>query len=118
MKNTIFYLLFVSIFLQGCYSYKTIDLNQTKLQEGKIYKVKQEDKFVKATLKTLNDSTTTFLVGKSEKQIPITSIKEIKVKKFSVLKTVSLFPITIAVIVIGFTATYNGPQLGPIQFPN
>lgn len=118
MKNTILYLLVVSFLLQSCYSYKTIDLKQTPLIVGKKYKIEQEVKFVKATLKTLNDSTTTFLVGKFEKQIPITNIKKIKVKKFSVLKTVSLLPITIAVIVIGFTATYSGPQLGPIQLPN
>ena len=100
MKNAILYLLVVSFLLQGCYSYKAISLKETPLIVGKNYKIKQEVNFVKATLKTVNDSTLTVLVGKSEKQILITNIKEIKVQKFSVLKTVSLVPIIYAGMVV------------------
>jgi hypothetical protein len=93
MKNTLLYLLLISFLLQRCYSYRAIDLKQTPLVIGKDYKIKQEGKFVKATLLSLNDSTTIFLVGKKEKHFPIAAIKEIKIQKFSVVKTVSLIPI-------------------------
>ena len=100
MKNTIIFLFLISLLLQSCYSYKAISLKETPLIVGKNYKIKQEDKFVKTTLKTVNDSTLTVLVGKTEKQISVSSIKEIKAQKFSVLKTVSLVPIIYAGITV------------------
>lgn len=100
MKNLIVYLFAVLLMLQSCYSYKTIDLKQTMLKEGEIYKIKQENKFVKAILKAKTDSTLTFLIKKNEIQTYTNIIKEIKVKKFSVLKTIGFVVGTIGTVTL------------------
>ena len=105
MKNTIIYLLVISFMLQSCYSYKAISLNETPLIVGKDYKIKQEDKFVKAKLKIANDSVITVVEGKVEKDIYVANIKEIKVQKFSVLNTVVLtVGLTLSLLVIAGAA--------------
>ncbi|RTY94994.1 hypothetical protein [Flavobacterium sp. GT3R68] len=90
MKFTTITILILSLLLHSCYSYKTIDPGKTPLTEGKKYKIKIDDKFQKANLVSLNDSTANFKAGKKNIQIAEKDIKEIKIRKFSVLKTASL----------------------------
>jgi len=90
MKNSIIYLLVISFLLQSCYSYKTISLKESQLITGKIYKIEQGDKFVKAKLKTVNDSVITVEEGNVEYSLYVKNIKEIKEREFSPLKTVGL----------------------------
>lgn len=90
MKSTIIYLLVFSFFFQSCTSYKDIELKETKLVVGKKYKIKQDANFVKVKLEKVNDSTLTVLEGNVKKNIAVSDIKEIKVRKVSAVKTVFL----------------------------
>ena len=104
MKNRITYLLIISSLLESCYSYKIIDLKNTTLIERKTYKYNTEvnKKFQKISLKSFNDSIIIGKIGKKEKQIIISDIKSIKVRRFSVVKTIFLTPvIVIPAVIIG-----------------
>jgi hypothetical protein len=118
MKNNILHLLIILLLLQSCYSYKAIDIKKTPLVEGKTYefKVEKNKNFEKITLKSFNDSIMNVKIGNKEKQITISDIKSIKVRKISVIKTIG-FPITVAAtLTFLFTLSYSGPQLGEINF--
>lgn len=86
--------------LQSCYTYKAIDLNDTELVVGKNYKIRQDTKFVKSKLVTVNDSTITVLTGNTRKNIQIYKIKEIELSEFSTLKTMGLV-LGIAIVAVG-----------------
>lgn len=90
MKTSIIYLLAISFLFQSCYTYRAIDLKDTPLIVGKNYKIRQDTKFVKSKLESVNDSTITVAKGDVVKDISISDIKEIKESKFSTLKTVGL----------------------------
>lgn len=90
MKNLIICVLVFSFFFQSCHTYKEIDIKSTKLVVGKKYQIKQDTKFVKVKLEKVSDSTLTVLEQNTPKQIAVSEIKEIKVKKFSTSKTVWL----------------------------
>jgi hypothetical protein len=93
MKSKIIIFVLISTLLQGCYSYKSIDLKNLSLTEGKEYKINRDGNFFKAKLVDSNDTLIKIKIDGKEKQIPIAEIKEIKEKKFSILKTVGLVPI-------------------------
>jgi hypothetical protein len=103
MKHAIIYILITSFLLQSCYSYKTIDLNKTSLTQGKKYKYNtvQNKKFEKVTIKSSNDTIIIAKTGRKEKQITFADIKTIKVRKFSVIKTIALVPVSIVTLAIG-----------------
>jgi hypothetical protein len=102
MKNFIVYLLIISFLLESCYSYKTIDLNNTKLIVGHKYKIAEDNKLIKVRLKSFDDSTATMMVRKIEKQIEFSKIKTIKTRKFSIIKTIIVIPvILIPMVLIG-----------------
>jgi len=107
MKNAIVYLLVFSFLLQSCQTYKDIDITKTKLVVGKTYQIKQDTKFVKVKLEKVNDSTLTVLEGNATKVIAVSEINEIKVKKFSTLKTVFLSAgiLTAAFVALAVAAT-------------
>lgn len=109
MKNTILYLLIVSFLLQSCYTYKAISIKETPLLVGKKYKIREADKFVKSKIIIANDSVITVVEGGNvEKDIYVKQIKEIKVREFSVLKTVGLtVGLTLGILVGGFAASYS-----------
>ncbi|WP_395049363.1 hypothetical protein [Flavobacterium sp.] len=90
MKNSILYLLAILFLLQSCTTYKTLDLNETPLKLGGTYKIRQDDKFIKAKLRTVSDSSITVVVDKNERIILLPEIKEIKERKISALKTTGL----------------------------
>ncbi|MDO9038898.1 MAG: hypothetical protein Q7U59_11190 [Lutibacter sp.] len=100
MKTSIIYLIVISLLLQSCYTHKAIDLSDTELVVGKNYKIRQDTKFVKSKLVTVNDSTITVLVGNTQKNIQIYKIKEIELSKFSTLKTVGLV-LGIGIVAVG-----------------
>ncbi|MDI9311377.1 MAG: hypothetical protein QM535_14290 [Limnohabitans sp.] len=97
MKNAALLILLLPFLLQSCYSYKTINLGKTDLVEGKKYKVMQDNKLKKVSLVTTNDSIATFKNGKVQNQIPISELKDIKIRKFSVIKTIALIPMIYAI---------------------
>ncbi len=86
MKTSIIYLIVISFLFQSCYTYRAIDLKDTSLVVGKNYKIRQDTKFVKAKLETVNDSVITVLESKTYKDIPISKINEFKVSKILTLK--------------------------------
>ena len=90
MKNSIIYFIIISFLFQSCYTYKAIDLKETQLVVGENYKIRQDTKFTKAELKSANDSITTFVIKNHPVNIPTSQLKEIKVQKFSTLKTIGL----------------------------
>lgn len=90
MKSTIIYLLVFSFFFQSCSTYKDIELKETKLVVGKKYQIRQDTKFVKVKLENVNDSILTVTEGDVQKDIAVSDIKEIKLKKISAGKTVLL----------------------------
>ena len=100
MKNTILYLLVVSFLLQSCYTYKATSIKETPLLVGENYKIREADKFVKSNLKSANDSVITVMEGNVEKDIYVANIKEIKVEKFSLMKTL-LFSLGIPLVILG-----------------
>jgi hypothetical protein len=100
MKKSLIYLILFSFLLQSCYSYRRIDITKKPLVEGKKYKIKQLGKFEKIRLKSQTDSTITVIENKKEIQILKNEIEDIKVKRFSVLKTI-LLPVGIVVVAAG-----------------
>ena len=115
MKNTIICLLTISFLLEGCYSYKIIDLKKTPLIEGKTYKynTKQNKKHEKITLKSFDNNIMNAKIGRKEKQITINDIKSIKVRKISELKTIVLIPIIIIPTVLIGTGFKLGGYYSP-----
>ena len=105
MKNTILYLLIVSFMLQSCYTYKAVSIKETPLIVGQNYKIREVDRFVKSKLQSANDSVITVTEGKVVKDIYTANIKEIKVQKFSTLKTAGLtVGITLSLLVLAGAA--------------
>lgn len=102
MKNRIICLFLISVLLQSCYSYKNIDFKNSTLKEGKVYKINRGGTLLKSKLISSNDTILKVQLNKEEKQIPIVEIKEMKERKFSILKTVGLVPI----IYTGITIVY------------
>jgi uncharacterized protein YcfL len=109
VKKSIVYIFLISFLLQSCYSYKNIDLNKDSLLVGKKYKIKGDNKFIKASLVVLNDSIANFKIGREEKQVSLVKIKEIKVRKVDPVKIASLvvFPLII-VLIIGEQLSKSG----------
>ncbi len=100
MKNTTICALLLSFLLQSCYSYKNINLKDTRLVEGKKYKIEQDNKWVKTKLLTINDSIANFKIDKNEKEISISEIQEIKIRKFDAVKTASITVLPILIVVL------------------
>jgi hypothetical protein len=119
MKNSIIYFVIISFLFQSCYTYKAIDLKETPLIVGKTYKIRQDMKFTKAALKTVNDSTVTFMIKNHEVNVPISKIKEIQAKQFSTLKTIALVLSVGLVTVIAIGATeISDFGFGEFTIPN
>jgi hypothetical protein len=118
MKNSIICFVIISFLFQSCYTYKAIDLKETQLIVGKNYQIRQNTKFTKAELKAANDSTITFVIKNHEVNVPTAKIKEIKVQKFSTLKTIGfiLSVGVVAVVIIG-AIEMSDFELGGFTFP-
>lgn len=106
-------LLLAIVFLfQGCYSYKNMDNDPSKMEPGKKYKIERNHKTYKVTFNNLTDKSV--LVTRknwTKEEIPINEITSIRKRKFSVVKTVAL-PVTIAATATGlFLLTYSGPNI-------
>lgn len=106
MKKLIVLVVLVSFLVQSCFSYRTIDKQLTSKKVGKMHKVKIGNKYYKGKLMSFNDSITTFKVGKSEMSIKNSEIDQLKVREFSVVKTI-VFTTTmlLAVVVVSYIAS-------------
>lgn len=103
MNKLLTYMILISTLLSSCYSYQTVNLD-SKYLEGKKYKIVEENKIVKGTLKSFDDNNVIIKSRGIEKQIPISEIKVLKIRKFSVTKTI-LLPITVLVVTTAIILT-------------
>lgn len=97
--------------IQSCKSYKTIDIKENALKVDKKYKIRLDEKFVKAKLISFNDSIANFRMNKTEREIPLSEIKELKSKRFSVGKTLALVTPALFIAVLAMLPSWNySPQ--------
>lgn len=102
----IFLLLAMLVLLQSCFSYKAMDNDPSKMEEGKTYKIERNNKYSKVIFHSVKDSTIVVTKDFEKHQIPVNDITNIKKRKFSIIKTVGL-PLTIAASITGlFILTY------------
>ena len=117
MKKILILLVVIQIVLQSCHTYKTV--NNQELQNGKTYKIVVDNKKLKVKLNQATDSTIVVTHKNEEKIIAKSEIKEIKKRKFSILKTIAL-PVGIVVGFVGLVAI-SDPEIGggaTMNFPN
>ena len=109
MKNNI-YIISILFLFQSCYSYKTFDLNNyNNIKPKKVeIELKNSQKYQGKVIQFNNDNIT-LKHSKSIKKIPLSSIKEIKRKKFSLLKTTGLtYAIAGLTLIISLAYFLNG----------
>ena len=89
MKIFIFLLSF-SILFQSCFSYKTVDYNNIAVEKNQKFEVLGVGgKYIKGRLVSKNKQTMILEKNGQLQKISVDEIYEVKVRKFSVLKTVS-----------------------------
>ena len=104
MKKFIF-LVSISILFQSCFSYKTIDYNNIAIDKKQKIVVKGVGgKFIKGQLVSKNDKTMVLENKEGQQTISIDEIYDVKVRKFSFLKSAGIIVggwFTLVIIAIG-----------------
>ena len=87
MKNFSSLLLFLILF-QSCFSYKTVDFNSIPIKKKQKVEVKGVGgTYIKGTLVSKNEQILTLNNNSQLQKIPVSEIYEVKVRKFSILKS-------------------------------
>jgi hypothetical protein len=87
MKKLSFVLL-LSILFQSCFSYKTVDYNNIAIAKKQKFEVKGVGgKYIKGRLVSKNEQTMILETKVGQQTIPVEEIYDVKVRKFSFLKT-------------------------------
>ena len=87
MKNFSSLLLFLILF-QSCFSYKTVDFNSNPIEKKQKVEVKGVGgTYIKGTLVSKNEQILTLNNNGQLQKIPVSEIYEVKVRKFSILKS-------------------------------
>jgi len=87
MKNFSSLLLFLILF-QSCFSYKTVDFNSIPIEKKQKVEVKGVGgTYIKGTLVSKNKQILTLNNNGQLQTIPVSEIYEVKVRKFSILKS-------------------------------
>ena len=95
MKKIIF-LLLTSILFQSCSSYKSVDFNDIVVEKKRKFEIEKLDSSkLTGRLVSKNENSIVLETNSGFQTIKNTEIQELKVKKFSVLKTIT-----------GLTSTY------------
>ena len=90
MKKLLFLLSF-SILFQSCYSYKSIDYSTIEIDKYQILEVLRLNKTsVKGRLVSKNEKTIILQTKNGKGTIPMEEVYNVKVREFSLLKTVGL----------------------------
>ena len=90
MKKLPLLLLFLILF-QSCYSYKTVNYNSIQIEKKQKYKVKGVGGIkIEGTLFSKNEQILTLDKNGQLQKIPVSEIYEVKVRKFSILKSFGL----------------------------
>ena len=101
MKNFIFLLSF-SILFQSCFSYKTVDYNNIAIEKKQKFEVSGVGgKNIKGRLVSKNEQLIILKNNGQIQEMPVSEIYEVKVRKFSILKSTGLLGATYAAIVVG-----------------
>jgi hypothetical protein len=97
MKKRSLLLSFLILF-QSCFSYKTVNYNSIPIEKKQKVEVKGIGGInIKGTLVSKNEQTLTIDTNGQLQKIPVGEIYEVKVKKFSLLKSYGLLVSTIIV---------------------
>ena len=101
MKKFIFLLSF-SILFQSCFSYKTVDYNNIAIEKKQKFEVSGlGGKNIKGRLVSKNEQLMILENNGQLQEMPVSEIYEVKVRKFSILKSTGLLGATYAAIVVG-----------------
>jgi len=98
MKNFSSLLLFLILF-QSCFSYKTVDLNSIPIEKKQKVEVKGVGgTYIKGTLVSKNEQILTLNNNSQLQKIPVSEIYEVKVRKFSILKSSGVLAISVTAV--------------------
>ncbi len=112
MKKLSLLLSFLILF-QGCFSYKTIDYNSIPIEKKQKVEVKGVGGTnIKGTLVSKNEQTMIVNTNGQFLKIPVSEIYEVKVRKFSLLKSSGLFAGSILVATAVLFAIFLGVLIG------
>ena len=100
MKIFIFLLSF-SILFQSCFSYKTVDYNNIAIEKKQKFEVfGVEGTNIKGRLVSKNDQLIILENNGQLQEMSVSEIHEVKVRKFSILKSTGLLGATYAAILV------------------
>ena len=107
-------LLLISLILfQSCFSYKTVDYNRIPIEKKQKVEVKGIGGInVKGTLVSKNEQTLTVDTNGQLQEISVDEIYEVKVRKFSLLKSSGLLASSILVVTAVLFAVFLGVLIG------
>ena len=100
MKKSSLLLSFLILF-QSCFSYKTVDYNSIPIEKKQKVEVKGVGGTnIKGTLVSKNEQILTVDTNGQLQKIPVSEIYEVKVRKFSILKTAVRFAAAFGAFVV------------------
>ena len=104
MKNFIFLFSF-SILFQSCFSYKTVDYNNIAIEKKQKFEVLGlGGKNIKGRLVSKNEQLMILENNEQLQEMPVSEIYEVKVRKFSIVKSAGLLGATYATVVVVIAA--------------
>ncbi len=113
MKNfSLLLLLLLSILFQSCYSYKTVDYNKIAIEKKQKFEVKGvKGKYIKGRLVSKNEQTMTLETKVGQQTIAVEEIYDVKVRKFSFLKSAGVIVgsyVTVAIVALASVVSMFG----------
>ena len=106
MKNFIFLLSF-SILFQSCFSYKTVDYNNIAIEKKQKFEVSGVGgNNIKGRLVSKNEQLMILENNGQLQEMPVSEIYEVKVRKFSILKSAGLLGSIYATVVVVLAAVF------------
>ena len=105
MKKSSLLLSFLILF-QSCFSYKSVDYNRIPIEKKQKVEVKGvEGTYIKGTFVSKNEQILTLDNNGQLQKIPVSKINEVKVRKFSILKS-SGFVVSSVILTAVFSAVF------------
>jgi len=112
MKKSSLLLSFLILF-QSCFSYKTVDYNRIPIEKKQKVEVKGIGGInIKGTLVSKNEQTLTVDTNGQLQEISVDEIYEVKVRKFSLLKSSGLLAGSALVVTAVLFAVFLGVLIG------
>ena len=112
MKKSSLLLSFLILF-QSCFSYKTVDYNSIPIEKKQKVEVKGVGGTnIKGTLVSKNEQILTVDTNGQLQKIPVSEIYEVKVRKFSLLKSSGVLASLILVATAVLFAVFLGKLIG------